>query len=107
MSNEQIFWDRLEEMPDIEAVQEINIRQENIGLENAMLVNAKAESRDRREIDRLGATIFENTALLTKLNAKRKFLNQRIDRLSWRNAVKANFGDEGYLKCAIWIEANR
>lgn len=107
MQSEQIFWDRLIDMPDIEAEQELLLRRDELVLQNAMLSQEKNSAKNRFIERDLGTAMAENNALLTKVNDEIKIIRQRMDRLNWRNAVKAVFGDDGYLKCRQWMEANR
>lgn len=105
--NEAIFWDRLLDMPDIEAAEELKVRKEELVLQNAMLLNERASARNRVVESELGLAMSENNALLTKINDRLKFVNERMNRLCWREAVKACFGEDGFLQCVQWMEANR
>ena len=53
--NENIFWDRIADMPDVEAIQELNLRKDELGLENAMLLNEKIACKNVREAHRIAS----------------------------------------------------
>lgn len=104
--NNAIFWERIKEMPDIEAEQELILRREELTLQKAML-GAQIDKCAEKEAKAIGREIRSMDASLTKINEELKIVRRRMDRLCWRNAVKANFGQEGFEKCLIWMEANR
>jgi hypothetical protein len=103
---DSIFWDRLQDMPDAEAVQELNLRRDDLVLQKAVLQKAKvaANLRDAAEITR---AVMENDSLITKINSEAKQRNIRMDRRKWKDSVRAVFGDEGVEKCLIWMETQR
>lgn len=103
---DKVFWDRLVEMPDIEAELELIGRRDGLLLENAMLSTEKREAKNRFVESDIGIAIQENASLVAKINDELKIIRERMNRLSWKAAVKAVFGDEGYLQCVIWIETH-
>lgn len=103
MNEEEMFWDRLLEMPDLEAHQELLMRKDKITLENAMLQTEKNSAENLREEMDIGATMQMNNALLTKIGSHLKIINLRMNRLSWQNAIRAVYGDDGYIKCREWV----
>lgn len=100
--NDEIFWERLEEMPDLEAEQELVTRRLIIVRENAELVQKRAGNSSKFGQE-LGIRISQNSLQLTLLNDRLKEVRQRMDRASWRKAVIALYGQEGYEECVAWI----
>ena len=110
MNDDAVFWDRLEQMPPFEAEQELTLRRENIALELAMLtvertkINPKAGKKEKQEWELLGRAIFEVGHRMTKINERIKYLRKLQDKIHWRNAVRALFGDEAVAQCVIYME---
>lgn len=102
MDEDQIFWDRLEEMPDLEAEQELVLRRLIVIRENAELASQKSGDYSRRGVE-LGLLISANAAQLSLINERLKMIRKRMDRADWKNAVLALYGQEGYEKCRAWI----
>jgi hypothetical protein len=98
-----VFWDRLFDMPDIEAIHELRIRKDDLVLQKAVLHGEKANAT-LRDANLITQSLIENDALITKINAETKMRNLRMDRTAWRNAVRAVYGDEGVEKCVVWIQ---
>lgn len=105
MTDDHIFWELLLDMPDIEAVRELQSRRSE-------LIQRKTEITDywrgryvkRSEED--NETIVAIDLALIKVNEEIKFRNRCLDSVSWRNAVRAIYGEEGYLACREWIVMN-
>ena len=57
-----------------------------------------------REYKALGLAIRENASRQTKLNEHIKYVRKLQNRLQWKDAVLALFGQEGYEQCVVWIE---
>ena len=110
--DDEVFWDRLEQMPAWEAEQELVLRRERNQLELAVLTVARSEVSERpgkqskREAERIGVEIQSINRQMTRINERIKYLRRLMDRLQWKEAVKAVFGDEGYEQCVVWIEQN-
>lgn len=106
------FLERIAEMPDIEAEQEIVLRKEHAALEVAMLQRELAREKARAgaksaAVIQIGHALQVCAQDNTRLNASLKDVRARMERLSWGNAVRAVFGSEGYEACRVWMEANR
>lgn len=105
MKDDQIFWERLEDMPDIEALQELSQRRES-------MVARKTEIIDywRGRFKKMSAEDTESFAsidlALVKINDEIKTRNRRMDNASWRAAVRAIYGEEGYVRCREWMLIN-
>lgn len=89
------FLDRLQDMPDIEAIQEIDIRLD------AMAVKRKSlAGKQDAKIDTLRQSMNCDQERLRKA---RHLMVMRFDALKWSRAVRSIFGDEGVEKCRIWM----
>lgn len=100
--DDEVFWLRLEEMPDVEAIQELRLRRDGV-LDRVRFM----QNDDRgRFVPQHGDEIYASQRLLTLLNDELRNRNIRLDSLSWKNAVTAIFGEEGYEKCRIWKAQN-
>ena len=104
---DEIFWDRLHGMPDVEAVHELTLRRDSITLENAMLHTEREREHKVKQMQRLGVAIIANQSLLTKINTEIKVRNKRITCAGWQEAVRAIYGPEGYFKCREWMELEK
>jgi hypothetical protein len=105
-ADDSLFWERLRDMPDVEAEIELVMRRHTLTDENAALIAFRA-GRYTREADEAGARISQNQAQLTRIGDELKILRNHMDRCNWRKAVRAVLGDEAYLQCALWIEMNQ
>lgn len=106
MDSDDLFWERLREMPDVEAEMELVMRRHALTDENADLIVFRKGRFDRAG-DEAGVRIIQNQAQLTRLGDELKMVRNRMDRTSWRKAVKAVLGEEAYDQCALWIEQQR
>lgn len=104
-----IFWERIAEMPLWEAEQECVMRREENALQRAMLQNEKdsAAAKNRKNEEReIGAEIYQLMSQSTKLNERITMLRKLQDKIHWRSAVKALYGDEAATDCLVWMETN-
>jgi hypothetical protein len=91
-----LFLERLHDMPDIEAVQEIDQRLIRILEERKALIGEMTdEKREARE------TLNCDDA---RLRAERHLIVMRMDRRRWSKAVRALWGQEGLEQCLVWLE---
>lgn len=108
--DDAMFWERLADMPALEAEHECVLRRENCCLQVAMLreeaARVRAEHRGgwQRELERIGAGSAAAMAQLTKLNERIKELRKLQDRIAWRRAVEALYGQDGVTACLVWME---
>lgn len=108
-ADDMIFWDRIHDMPPVEAEQECVLRRENNSLQIAMLQREHAGVIDRRgakcqEARDIGVAIAEVGAQNTALNERIKYLRKLQDKLQWKEAVRTLFGDEACEQCVVWIQ---
>lgn len=106
---DSIFWDRLADMPFAEAEQECVIRRENNSLEIAMLQQEISAILDRtgvrnQEAKSIGSEMAGIMAQNTILNERIKYLRRLQDKVKWKEAVRAVFGDDAVDQCVVWIE---
>lgn len=107
--NDQVFWDRVMDMPPWEAEQELVLRREQIALENAMLMTERAKidprggRRQEQEHKDLGVAISENGAALCRINERIKYLRKLQDQIRWRHAVENLFGYEAVEQCLVYM----
>lgn len=105
-----VFLERIADMPDIEALQEIDLRMEDFELQRGVLNTAFANlagrggelvKRERAELQ--GGLSVINTDL-TKIRLRRHLIVNRMNDRKWGKAVRAVFGDEGFEQCRVWME---
>lgn len=102
-----VFLDLMLDTPDIEAEQEIVARKDYISLQCSML--QKELSGMRKGSDQaaeIGRDLFILCADNSRMTARLKELRIRRERLSWSNAVRAVFGEEGWARCREWMVMN-
>lgn len=107
MNDDDLFWDRIEEMPLIEAEQELVLRREKNNLTIAMLKREQETAWPQKEKDKIGVEMFQVMAQMTKINERLKYIRKLQDTIRWKNAVKALYGQEAVEQCLIWIEQNQ
>lgn len=91
------FFERLADMPEIEAVQEIDLRLSRIVDQRRTLLAAKDRQAAIEDLETLN--IDE-----AKLRSERHLVIMRMDRKKWSKAVRALWGQEGLEQCLIWFE---
>lgn len=106
MVSDQLFWDRLEEMPLIEAEQELVLRREENSLALAMLKNEKSNVRNRFAEKDIGNEMANLMAQMTKINERIKYIRKLQEKFKWKNAVSALYGQDAADECVIWIAKN-
>ncbi len=98
------FLDVLVDMPDIEALQEIELRKERLSAYQQELQKelqrADLTTRRRKEA---GGDLLIAAKDLSRLNIRRKEINMRLDRINWAKAVTAIYGQEGFTACREWM----
>lgn len=107
--DDQIFWDRIHDMPAVEAEQECVLRRENNSLQIAMLQKEHAAVMSRRgakcqEARDIGVAIAEVGAQNTALNERIKYLRNLQTKIQWKEAVRTLFGDDACEQCVVWIQ---
>lgn len=105
MEDDVVFWERLRDMPDIEAVQELSLRRTEL-IERAQRIKTFWLGRFARMSVEDGATLAGIDLTLTKIKEESKLRNLRIDNASWRNAVRTVLGVDAYEACREWIMIN-
>lgn len=105
MEDDAIFWERLGDMPDIEAVAELRLRRTRAIEEKEECEEYMAGRSGAARADAVSRQLGINK-LLTKINEELKTRNLRMDNASWRNAVRTVLGDEAYEQCREWIMIN-
>jgi hypothetical protein len=98
------FLEIAQEMPDVEAEQEIVLRKEGSALELAML-NAELSKvgKTSAHAKEIGYAIQVVCADNVLLNARLKEVRRRMERLNWSNAVMAVHGEEAWAACREWM----
>lgn len=98
------FLEVVQEMPDVEAEQEIILRKENAALELAML-NAELSKCDKKSHQgkEIGYAIQVVCADNVLLNARLKEVRARMERLKWSEAVLTVLGHEAWESCREWM----
>ena len=107
MNDDAIFWERLQDMPIWEAEQELVLRREGNVLEANMLLMERdkllAVGMHKRARELMSAH-QERLGQNTKINERIKYLRNLQNRLQWKEAVRALFGQDGVEQCVVWIE---
>jgi uncharacterized protein YmfQ (DUF2313 family) len=104
-ADDALFWERLHGMPDSEAEIELVMRRHAL-IDEIAALNAFRNGCYTREADEAGVRIGAHQAQLTRIGDELKLVRNRMDRANWRRAVRAVFGEEGYLLCVHWIMDN-
>lgn len=111
-----VFLERVREMPDIEAKEQIEMRREALSLEYNLLMAERerlapmvraGDRAARAEHHQIGVALVTIGYDMGVLRVALKEVNERMSRLAWGRAVTAVFGQEGYAQCREWMEANR
>lgn len=89
------FLDLLSDMPDIEAVDEIDTRLQRIIDDRKAIGNAKNRNDEREALN-----LEED-----QLRLYRHKVIFRIEQRKWSKAVRAVFGEEGFEQCMEWMRA--
>lgn len=101
------FLDRIRSMPDIEAKEQVQLRQDTLSLQYGMLLTEK--SRHGISADEslaLGREMVVITCDRGRLKRALVEINRRMDATTWSGAVRAIFGQEGYERCKVWMIMN-
>ncbi len=104
------FLRRVRHMPDIEAEEQIVMRQEQLSLQIALITKERraldGNFRKSAEWRALGQELHVLAQDGSPLRDELKQIRSRRERLSWQRAVRACFGDDGYEQCRVWMAAN-
>ena len=102
-----VFLERIQEMPDIEAKEQLVLRQDRELLELNMLSKAKEAAKNKSDSAAIGAEIATAQRDLGRLRRVLVEINERRSRIEWGRAVTAIYGQEGYAACREWMEMHR
>lgn len=104
--------ERVAEMPDIEAEQELMLRKEGFALEMSMLQTElhkldghgtkNKKTAQQQEIGRTLSIIGNDNA---RINAALKLTRDRLDTRNWSKAVMAVCGADAWAQCREWMAA--
>lgn len=97
------FLERIAEMPDVEALQEIDLRIKRI-FEQRGDITQNRKASEWTEADHLKLAGLRQDELT--LRQERHLIVMRMDRRKWSKAVKALWGDEGVERVLVWFEVN-
>lgn len=100
-----VFWDRLAEMPPLEAEQELVLRREELTLATNMLRNKMADSKiagRSKEATEIGNAIRTVDSQLSLIGERIKYLRKVEDHVRWRDAVLNVLGQDALEACVIW-----
>lgn len=101
---DRIFWERLADMPWLEAEQECVLRREDIVLQINMLNSMRTDiGKSSAKAKELGRAQFDCQSQLVMLNEQIKYLRKIQDQVKWRRAVETLFGREACEQCVVWI----
>lgn len=103
----EVFLERIQDMPDIEAKEQIVLRQDRALLELSLLTRAKEAARREKEADSIKAEIATVQHDLGRLKRVLTEVNERMSRIAWGRAVTAIFGQEGFSQCREWMEIHK
>lgn len=87
------FLDLLADMPDLEAVEEIDTRLQRIKDDRKDIGEARGRQAEREALN-----LEED-----QLRLRRGKLCDRIERRKWSKAVRAVYGEEGLERCLEWM----
>lgn len=106
-ADDEIFWERIIDMPPWEAEQELVLRREKVVAEIGAMLNEMAAAKAAGNLKRAGVLAIQqhaHAAQLTKVNERIKYLRKLQNRVQWKEAVLALYGQEAYERCVVWIE---
>lgn len=105
--DDAIFWERIIDMPLWEAEQELVARREWIRAQQAeTLVRQRLHEQQGNHL-KARTEVLKRDALgvqSTMVNERIKYMRNLQNRLNWKDAVLAIYGQEGYEKCVVWME---
>ena len=90
------FMERLLDMPDVEAIEEIDTRMQRIKEDRKGLGDAKGATETRMALN-----LEED-----QLRLRRAKLVDRTESRKWSKAVRAIYGQEGLEKCLEWMRGS-
>jgi hypothetical protein len=86
--DDQVFWDRLQDMPWVEAEAECVRRREEVALQKNMLDNTLKAARTSRERDDIVAGLNDCNSQLTLLNERIKWLRKTQAQANLKEACR-------------------
>jgi len=89
------LFDLIADMPDIEAIDELDARIDAIRAQRKAIGDAK-----KRHAERVDLSVQED-----RCRVRRAKLVFRIEQRKWSKAVRAVFGEEGFERCLEWMRA--
>lgn len=101
---DQVFWDRLADMPWVEAEQECVSRREQLLLELAVLRSAKPNVSLPRDREAITAEETYMNGQLSLLNERIRYLRKVQERVRWVDACKAILDDDTYMAIKMHME---
>lgn len=90
------FMERLLDMPDIEAVEEIDTRLQRVKDDRKALGQDKGRTEEREHLN----------AEEDQLRLRRVNLVNRIESRKWSKAIRAVYGEEGLEACLAWMRGD-
>jgi glutamate/tyrosine decarboxylase-like PLP-dependent enzyme len=94
----EFFLERIADMPDLEAVQEIDARLVCFHERRLELTHCDGDV-EAKNAERQAMNAEE-----LRLRAERHLIVMRMDRRRWSKAVRALWGEEGLEQALIWLE---
>lgn len=89
----EVFLDLVADMPDTEAVDELDVRIEQLEVRRASIPNHPSHNDARKLLNK-----DED-----RLRLRRAKIIKRIEARKWSKAVRAVFGPEGLEQCIEWM----
>lgn len=89
----EMFFDLIADMPDIEAIDELDGRIDAIRSQRKDIGDAKGRQDEREEL----------STQEDRCRVRRAKLVFRIEQRKWSKAVRAIYGDEGLNRCLEWM----
>lgn len=89
----ETFFDLIADMPDIEAIDELDGRIDAIRSQRKDIGDAKGLQHEREEL----------STQEDRCRVRRAKLVFRIEQRKWSKAVRAIYGDEGLNQCLEWM----
>lgn len=105
MDDDIIFWERLVEMPDVEALDELRRRRTKSVARQQHLLGF-IRGRTGKDRDEAARELDMINVLMVKIKEEVRIRNDRMDNYNWRNAVRTLLGPEAYDLCKEWIMVN-
>lgn len=97
LEGDELFWERLEEMSEGEALDELQ-KCRTLAVQRKVWLISTGNPHLMKELHGIDL-------LLIKLKEAIRIMNTRTEKIRWAQAVRTLYGDEGFTACLEWMRA--